>query len=124
MTWVKIPLVLVLLVGGFWTFHREPAKEMSPQVRLDLSRAKKAELAETIKKFVANGVIQKVDQGMYPVLWTGPTFAALPFDKKQAVVEVAYGYAADAEAETLELKNGRTAEVVGRFSLPAGLSLY
>ncbi len=124
MSWVKVPLVLVLLVGGFWTFHRERPKEISPQARLDVSRARKAELAETIKKFVANGAVQKVEEGMHPVLWTGPAFASLPTEKKQAVVEVAYGYAADEEAETLELRDGHSAEVVGRFSLPAGLSLY
>jgi hypothetical protein len=123
---VKVALVLALLMGACcWVLDHTPSKHQSPPpVLIDRSDAAQRQRANAIEKLVARGVVQKLDHGQVPVLWIGPAFAALPSDEKYAVAQVAYGYAGDPDAEILELRDGRSENEVGRFSLMAGLNLY
>jgi hypothetical protein len=87
MVWVKILLVLALVIGGFWSLNREPPRE-APEVLIDRSDATQRQRANAIEKLVAGGVVQKLEQGLSPVLWTGPAFAALSLDENTRTAAV------------------------------------
>jgi hypothetical protein len=122
MVWVKVSLVLALVIGGFWSLNREHTTQQA--VLIDRCDTTQRQRAHAIENLVARGVIQKPDHGLSPVLWTGPAFDALTFGEKNVAILVAYGYAGDPDAAILELKDGRSGKVIGRFSLAAGLILY
>ena len=123
---VKVALVLALLTGACcWVLDLAPSKHQSPPpVFIDRSDAAQRQRANAIERLVARGVVQKLDRGQFPVLWVGPAFAALSSDEKNTVAQIAYGYAGDPDAEILELRDGRSRNEMGRFSLMAGLNLY
>jgi hypothetical protein len=122
MVWVKVSLVLALVIGGFWSLNHEHPTQQAELI--DRSDTTQRQRANAIGNLVARGVIQKLDHGLFPVLWTGPAFDELTLGEKNVAVLVAYGYAGVPDAALLEIKDGRSGKVIGRFSLAAGLFLY
>lgn len=82
-----------------------------------------AERLALINKLTAAGVFYKLEKpASLCHLWTGPRFAALPFDQNESFVNVVYAYCVtgDPAAKIIILKDHLTGNRIGEYSAYSG----
>ena len=78
-----------------------------------------AERLKLISQLTVAGVFQKLEKpAQFCRIWTGPRFDALPFDNKDAFVNIVYAYCitADPGASIVVVKDGRSGREIGEYS--------
>lgn len=107
---------ILALIGGDSSRHGMP-------VTIDRSAAVQAKRAALIAELRQTGVIYKLERpASLPHLWVTPTFLALDYDAKKAVVGLVYAYAAterpgfgDSYGDVLVLRHSLTGAELGTF---------
>lgn len=94
-----------------------------PVCAADIQRERKALISDLIK---ANALYKLEKPARYCHAWVGPRFDSMPFDQKDAIINVVYAYCvtADASANIVVLKDYRTGKEIGNYGPSyGGLSL-
>jgi hypothetical protein len=110
-----------LLGVAFLVYAIASYKQLPPKVRFTQTDAEQAERDQMIKKWIAEDILESVDQGPEPKMNVDRRFILLPVDDKRKIATLVYLWAANPERQrTMSIlsKGGK----IGTFSLEEGLS--